>query len=102
MKKEGMTKLDAEALEALCERRIGDALGAKATVSMSLNGCLKIDVGDNSINFSMPCMNAEWVRFQGDYCDLIKMRDSIVSVVRGDMELFDLLIWSYHNKRNLT
>jgi len=103
MNTENMTKMDAEALEALCEKKVLQKLKAESPVevSMALSGRLKISIGENSYNFIFPGVRLDWFSHKGDYDDFVRVTTEIDAVINENIELFALLFWSYKNKEKL-
>lgn len=97
-----MTKLEAEALEALAEKKLSENLENESVrVSMSLSGRLKIDVDGASFNFQHPGIVLDWVKFEGDITNLNRTVAKIMATINENEKLFDSLMWSYNNKGSL-
>ena len=97
-----MTREEARVLELACDKLISDATGENCSVSMALAGHLRIQFGENNITISKYDLDTpEWVHYIGDYGDLQSFISSVRVAIRKNKELFERLMWSYGNVREL-
>ena len=97
-----MTKKEALELESKCDNLLSEATGCDCSVSQALGGNLRIQFGENNITISKYDLDTpEWVRYMGDYYELQSFVDSVRVAIRKNKELFEKLMWSYGNVREL-
>lgn len=97
-----MTKKEALELEAKCDNLLSEATGYNCSVSQALGGNLRIQFGENNISISKyDLFMPEWVHYIGDYGDLQSFIISAQVAIRENKELFEKLMWSYTNVREL-
>ena len=94
-----MTKKEAIALEALCEKYLREALGIDVTVSMNLLGRLKfIFYNGDYIVISKDFYDTTYVRYTGDFEELMDTCSRIKNCVLNHATDFAALVWSYNNQ----
>jgi len=99
-----MTKHDAIALEALCEKRFSAEFGESVEISMALTGRLRVAFSDGYITFDYKTGEINYFRYEGfkddfdGYCQTIKEICATPSYQK-DLEA---LVWSYEHRRELT
>lgn len=97
-----MTKKEALELESKCDNLLSEATGYDCSVSQALGGNLRIQFGENNISISKYDLDTpEWVHYIGDYGDLNSFISSAQVAIRKNKELFEKLMWSYTNAREL-
>ena len=97
-----MTKKEALELETKCDTLISEATGHDCSVSQALGGNLRIQFGENNISINKYDLDTpEWVHYIGDYGDLQSFIISVRVAIRENKELFEKLMWSYANIREL-
>ena len=96
-----MTKKEAIALEALCEKYISKALDEKVEIAMTINGNLKVTFGENSVSFYEDLSTPKFISFWGFVSDLKEAIDNIIKCIDENREDFELLLWSYQNRNAL-
>ena len=97
-----MTKKEALELETKCDNLLSKAIGYTCSVSQALGGNLRIQFGDNNITINKYDLDTpEWVHYMGDYSELQSFVDSVRVIIRGNKEVFEKLMWSYENVREL-
>ena len=97
-----MTKKEALELEIKCDNLLSENTGFSCSVSQALGGNLRIQFGENNIAISKYDLDApEWVHYIGDYYELQSFVDSVRVAIRKNKELFEKLMWSYANVREL-
>ena len=97
-----MTKKEALELESKCDNLLSEATGYDCSVSQAFGGNLRIQFGENNISISKYDMDTpEWVHYIGDYGDLNSFITSVRVAIRKNKELFEKLMWSYANIREL-
>ena len=97
-----MTKKEALKLETKCDNLISKATGYECSVSQALGGNLRIQFGENNISISKYDLDTpEWVHYIGDYSELQSFIGAIRVTIRKNKELFEKLMWSYANIREL-
>lgn len=94
-----MTKKEAIALEALCEKWLSQIIGYGIEISMNLAGRLKISFDNGEKRF---CINKDletlgYITFTGEYYDLECYKEEILECIKEHKEDFKLLLWSYEN-----
>ena len=97
-----MTKKEALALEALCEKHLGKVLNEKDEMSMTLSGKLKVTFGENFVTFTDSFSEVIYISFYGFALDLKEAIDKIVKCMHENREDFESLLWSYQNRNLLT
>jgi hypothetical protein len=97
-----MTKKEAIALEALCEKYLAKVLNEKVEMSMTLSGKLKVTFGENFVTFTDSFSEVIYMSFDGFALDLKEAIDKIVKCMNENREDFELLRWSYENRNLLT
>ena len=97
-----MTKKEALELESKCDNLLSESTGYTCTVSQALGGNLRIQFGENNISLSKYDLDTpEWVHYIGDYGDLQSFIISVRVAIRKNKGLFEKLMWSYRNVREL-
>lgn len=97
-----MTKEEAINLENRCDKVMSGYLGECCTVSMSLNGKLKIEFGYGEfITFDIGNNKVIYVSYSGYYSDLLELIPKITECVNENRDIFEKLIWSYGHRREL-
>ena len=97
-----MTKKEALELETKCDNLLSEATGYDCSVSQALGGNLRIQFGENNISISKyDLFMPEWVHYIGDYGDLQSFIILAQVAIRKNKELFEKLMWSYTNVREL-
>ena len=97
-----MTKKEALELESKCDNLISKATGYDCSVSQALGGNLRIQFGENNVSLSKYDLDTpEWVHYIGDYGELQSFIDSVRVTIWKNKELFEKLMWSYANIREL-
>ena len=97
-----MTKKEALELESKCDNLLSEATGHDCSVSQALGGNLRIQFGENNISLSKYDLDTpEWVHYIGDYGELQSCISSARFAIRENKELFEKLMWSYTNVREL-
>ena len=97
-----MTKKEALELETKCDNLLSEATGYDCSVSQALGGNLRIQFGENNITISKYDLDTpEWVHYIGDYGELQSFISSVRVAIRKNKELFERLMWSYTNVREL-
>ena len=99
---EKMTKLEAEALEALIDSKFTEAVGEKCYVSLTLTNKLRIQFGDNSICFDKLLTSISWVEFTGFYSDLQDVIEHCTKCICDNKGSIAKLLWSYDHRSELT
>ena len=97
-----MTKKEALALEALCEKHLDKVLNEKVEMSMTLSGKLKVTFGENFVTFTDSFSEVIYISFYGFASDLKEAIDKIVKCMHENREDFESLLWSYQNRNLLT
>ena len=97
-----MTKKEALELETKCDNLLSEATGHDCSVSQALGGNLRIQFGEDNISLSKYDLDTpEWVDYIGDYGELQSFIISVQVAIRKNKELFERLMWSYTNVREL-
>ena len=96
-----MTKTQAIALEALCEKRLKEHLGEDCTVSLALTGRLRIDFNGHTLTFNKD-LSPDYISFDGNFSDIDNYIEDIQDCIKKYKSDFDRLLWSYENVGNLT
>ena len=97
-----MTKKEALKLEKCCDNLISKAAGCTCSVSQALGGNLRIQFGENNISINKYDLDTpEWVHYIGDYGELQSFISSVRVAIRKNKGLFEKLMWSYTNVREL-
>lgn len=97
-----MKKKEALELESKCDNMLSEATGHDCSVSQALGGNLRIQFGENNISLGKYDLDTpEWVHYIGDYGDLQSFIISAQVAIRKNKELFERLMWSYTNVREL-
>ena len=97
-----MTKKEALELETKCDNLLSEATGHDCSVSQALGGNLRIQFGENNISINKYDMDTpEWVHYIGDYGDLQSFISSVRAAIRKNKGMFEKLMWSYENVREL-
>ena len=97
-----MTENEALELETKCDNLLSESTGYDCSVSQALGGNLRIQFGENNISISKYDLDTlEWVHYIGDYGDLNSFIISVRVAIRKNKELFEKLMWSYANIREL-
>lgn len=97
-----MTKKEALELETKCDNLLSEATGHDCSVSQALGGNLRIQFGENNITINKYDLDTtEWVHYIGDYGELQSFISSVRVAIRKNKELFEMLMWSYTNVREL-
>ena len=97
-----MTKKEALKLEKSCDNLLTKATGYTCSVSQALGGNLRIQFGENNITINKYDLDTpELVHYIGDYGDLQSFIISVRVAIRKNKELFEKLMWSYENIREL-
>lgn len=98
-----MTKKEAIALEALCEKWLYQVLVEDVEISMNFTGRLKITFNEGSTYI---CINKDlksvgWIKYSGDFEDLTYNINGILDCIAEHEDDFILLLWSYENQSSL-
>lgn len=97
-----MTKKEALELENKCDNLLSEATGHDCSVSQALGGNLRIQFGENNITINKYDLDTpEWVHYIGDYGDLQSFIISVQVAIRKNKRLFEKLMRSYTNVREL-
>lgn len=97
-----MTKKEALELETCCDKLISESTGYDCSVSQALGGNLRIQFGESNISISKYDLDTpEWVHYIGDYYSLQSFIDTVRVVIRNNKEVFNKLMWSYENIKEL-
>ena len=96
-----MTKAEALELENKCDESMSKAIGEECTVSMALTGRLKVNFSENYLSLNKELNDISYIKFHGDYSDLLNYRYKILVCIEFNKKLFDKLIWSYDHKSEL-
>ena len=97
-----MTKKEALELETKCDNLLSESTGYTCTVSQALGGNLRIQFRENNISINKYDLDTpEWVHYIGDYGDLQSFIISVRVAIRKNKGLFEKLMWSYTNVREL-
>ena len=96
-----MTKTLAIALEALCEKKIKEAVELDVTISMALTGRLKIETEDGYVTFNEDT-TPDYCRYTGFYSDLNNFIENVAEVLKENKDIFYNLKWSYEHRKELT
>lgn len=97
-----MTKKEAIELETCCDKLISESTGYDCSVSQALGGNLRIQFGESNISISKYDLDTpEWVHYIGDYGELQSFISSVRAAIRKNKGLFEKLMWSYGNVREL-
>lgn len=96
-----MTKIEALELENKCDELMTKAIGEECAVSMALTGRLKVNFGEDYFSLNTEYANASYVKFHGNYVELLKAIESACCCIAENKELFNKLIWSYDHKYEL-
>lgn len=97
-----MTKKEALELETKCDNLLSESTGYTCTVSQALGGNLRIQFGENNISINKYDLDTpKWVHYIGDYGDLQSFIISVRVAIRKNKGLFEKLMWSYTNVREL-
>ena len=97
-----MTKKEALELETKCDNLLSENTGFSCSVSQALGGNLRIQFGENNITINKHDLDTpEWVHYMGDYYELQSFVDSVRVAIRKNKGLFEKLMWSYGNVREL-
>lgn len=97
-----MTKKEALELETKCDNLLTKATGYTCSVSQALGGNLRIQFEENNITINKYDLDTpEWVHYMGDYSELQSIISRVRVAIRKNKELFEKLMWSYANIREL-
>ena len=96
-----MTKTEAKVLENRGDKIMSGYLGEECMVSMALTGKLKIEFSDGFITWNMTCNSPDYVSYIGDYNSLNEAISKIKECIDENRDIFELLLWSYHNRNDL-
>ena len=97
-----MTKKEALELETKCDNLLSEATGYECSVSQALGGNLRIQFGENNITINKYDLDTpEWVHYIGDCGDLNSFIGSVQVAIRKNKRLFEKLMRSYTNVREL-
>lgn len=98
-----MTKRQAVALEALCEKLVRQAIDEDVEVDMTLAGRLRFtyDDGAKKISFNKDLKTVGWIDYKGAYTDFLEDVEKIIACMTEYESDFKLLVWSYDNKDQL-
>lgn len=98
-----MTKRQAVALEALCEKLVRQAIGEDVEVDMTWAGRLRFtyDDGAKKISFNKDLKTVGWIDYKGAYTDFLEEVEEIIACMTEYESDFKLLVWSYDNKDKL-
>lgn len=97
-----MTKKEAIALEALCEKYLKEALDTDVMVSMNLLGRLKVEFDGYYIVMNRALDAVSYINFTGYWDELHIHISNILECVKEHEDDFVRLIWSYNNRNKLT
>lgn len=100
-KEKCMTKSEAIALEALCEKLISQEINTSVQICMNLAGRLKVSFDDHFIVLNDDLDGVSYINFCGFYTDLLHNIEKILCCVSDNEENFKKLLWSYENRREL-
>ena len=97
-----MTKRVALEIEIKCDNLLSEATGYVCMVSQALGGNLRIQFGENNISINKYDLDTpEWVHYIGDYGELQSFISSVQVVIQENKELFEKLMRSYTNVKEL-
>lgn len=96
-----MTKLEAEALEALVDSKFTEVVGENCFVSLTLTNKLRIGFGEDSICLNRDGSGVSWIEFTGFYSDLQDVVQKSLACMNENKEAIDKLIWSYDHRSEL-
>ena len=97
-----MTKKEALELETKCDNLLSENTGFSCSVSQALGGNLRIQFGENNITINKYDLDTpEWVHYIGDYSELQSFIISVRVAIRKNKGMFEKLMWSYENVREL-
>jgi hypothetical protein len=94
-----MTKKDAIALEALCEKWLSEMLGDEVEISMVLTGRLKVRLKNGDyITIDKNFIEPSYCCWCGYYTDLVNTISKIIQCFQVHEVDFRQLAWSYENR----
>lgn len=96
-----MTKKEAIALEALCEKYLKEAFETDVTISMTLLGRLKVVFDNNYIVLNKALDAISYIKFTGSWDHFHIIKAIILECVKEHEDDFVKLIWSYDNRNKL-
>jgi hypothetical protein len=96
-----VTKQEAKVLENRGDKIMSGYLGEECMVSMALTGKLKIEFSDGFITWNMTCNVPDYVSYIGCYDDLNEAISKIKECIDENRDIFEQLLWSYHNRSDL-
>ena len=92
-----MTKQEALDLEAKIDDIFSKATGRECSCSMTLLGSFSVSFGRSFVNISKyDLQSPDWVKYDGDYDELMDCISAIQKTIRENMEDVKLLLDSYH------
>lgn len=102
-----MTEQEAIDLEKKCEQRIEEELKeyyrpTEIRLSMTLTGRLNISLGSDYIILNKDLDEFEYIHYIGDWSELMGIRQCIFGAIDNYKEDYELLMWSYENRKDLT
>lgn len=99
-----MTKKEAIALEALCEKYLDEEIEGGVEISMNLAGRLKIRLlpCEEFVAVSRMLDEVVYVSWNGSYRELQRTIRNILRCISEHLEDFVKLLWSYENRSLLT
>jgi hypothetical protein len=97
-----MTKQEAIELENKCDELMSKYTNEECNVSLALSGKLKVIFGDNYIVFDKELRGIDYISYTGFYQDLMDVIHQAFFCIYDHKSMFDRLIWSYENMKELT
>lgn len=96
-----MTKQEALELERSCDEKMSSYLNEDCEMSLALTGKLKISFDNGFFTLNTKKYSVCYVKYMGDYADLLEKIDQAITCIKENREEFDKLIWSYEHIRDL-
>ena len=98
-----MTKTEAIGLETICEGYFNGSLES-ATISMALNGKLRIESADIKFTFDYNTGDFVYVTYNGYYDELLEIQAEVKEICADaeKREMLNRLAWSYEHIYELT
>lgn len=92
-----MTKQEAIDLEAKMDDIFSKATGKDCSCSMTLTGTFRVSFGENFVNINKyDLQSPDWVKYSGDYEELMDCISAIQKAIRENVEDVKLLLKSYN------